>query len=104
MVGIILTEHRVVSVFFLARAHSLMYYYFLLIPLYRPGLLMCERQESRFGERCLRGLAGTIDGSGRFSISTENVAKAMVLNSLKNSPKKWETFEHAALLQLAKES
>ena len=52
--------------------------------IYRPGLLMCERQEQRTGEKIFRALAGACDKSEKYSISTEKVAKAMLVNSLRS--------------------
>ena len=51
---------------------------------YRPGLLMCERQESRAGEKLFQCLAGAVDKSEKYSIPTEKVAKAMLVNSLRS--------------------
>ena len=51
---------------------------------YRPGLLMCDRQESRAGEKLFRCLAGAVDKSEKYSIPTEKVAKAMLVNSLRS--------------------
>ena len=50
---------------------------------YRPGLLMCDRQEQRGGEKLMRALAGALDKSEKYSMSTASVAKAMLVNSLR---------------------
>jgi len=72
--------------------------------IYRPGLLMCERQEQRTGEKIFRALAGACDKSEKYSISTEKVAKAMLVNSLRGTSDKAETIEHGALTDMAKGS
>ena len=68
----------------------------------RPGLLLCEREESRTGEKMMRGIANVFDKSNRMSISTENVAKAMLINSLKDSSEKTQVLENGDLVKLTK--
>ena len=51
---------------------------------YRPGLLMCDREEQRTGEKLMRALAGVMDKSEKYSMSTAAVAKAMLVNSLRS--------------------
>ena len=51
---------------------------------YRPGLLMCDREEPRAGEKLMRALAGAVDRSEKYSMSTAKVAKAMLVNSLRS--------------------
>ena len=72
--------------------------------LFRPGLLMCDREESRLPEKFARVMAGVLDRLNRISISTVDVAKAMILNSLKESAEKTKTLEHAEILRIAKET
>ena len=73
--------------------------------IYRPGLLITERQESRSLEKFGQWVAGFLDTSYKFSIKTEDLAKAMVFNAInKNLEGKTETIEHAAILNIAKEA
>ena len=73
------------------------------VSVYRPGLLMCDRQESRAGEKLMRCVAGWVDTSQRFSITTDLLGKAMVVNSFKKLEGKTETLEHADILNVVKE-
>ena len=50
-------------------------------------------------------MAGFLDTSFKFSIKTEDLAKAMVFNAInKNFEGKTETIEHAAILNISKEA
>ena len=66
---------------------------------------MCDREESRAGEKMMRCFANVVDKANRFSISTEDVAKCMVKNSLKTKEGTGvrETLEHHEMLEVAKE-
>eukprot|EP00922_Rhytidocystis_sp_ex-Travisia-forbesii_P072321 GHVS01107827.1.p1 GENE.GHVS01107827.1~~GHVS01107827.1.p1 ORF type:complete len:162 (+),score=34.19 GHVS01107827.1:476-961(+) len=46
--------------------------------IYRPALLLCDRQESRPAERLVRGLANLFDFGNKFSITTDDLAAVMV--------------------------
>ena len=73
--------------------------------IYRPGLLITERQESRSLEKFGQWVAGFLDTSYKVSIKTEDLAKAMVFNAInKNFEGKTETIEHAAILNISKEA
>jgi len=72
------------------------------LSIYRPGVLMCDRQESRTGEALIRWLAGFIDRSHSWSIPTSMVAAAMLNNSLSNSKEPVTILEHHEVLNLAK--
>ncbi len=94
--------------------------------IYRPGLLMCDREEPRFGEKVAkitlniildvfstfvsyvkvaRCVAGALDKSAnRFSIGTDLLAKVMVHNSLREDfSDKVETLEHKDIVKMGKE-
>jgi len=73
--------------------------------IYRPGLLITERQESRSLEKFGQWVAGFLDTSFKVSIKTEDLAKAMVFNAInKNFEGKTETIEHAAILNITREA
>lgn len=73
------------------------------VSIYRPGLLMCDRQESRPGERVMRCIAGAVDKGSALSISTESLALAMVENAFKKIDNKCETLEHGDINRVARE-
>jgi oxidoreductase len=51
--------------------------------IYRPGVLMCDREEKRLGESCVRWVAGLVDKTSMgWSVTTKMVAAAMVATSL----------------------
>lgn len=68
--------------------------------IYRPGLLMCDRQEKRAGEGLIRWVAGVTDARHGWSIPTSMVAAAMVSNCLSPSAEAVKIFEHSDLVQL----
>lgn len=70
---------------------------------YRPGLLMCERQQNRSLEGAMRWVAKKCDSSGSWSIKTSEVAKAMVEKSLAVPAEPFTVLEHAAIMELGKE-
>ena len=72
---------------------------------YRPGLLITERGESRMLEKAAQCMAGFLDRSSKGSIKTEDLAKAMVFNATKKTIEgATETIEHPAILELTKEA
>lgn len=76
------------------------------VAIYRPGLLITGREESRTFEKMAQGLAGVFDKGQKYSITTVNVAKAMVFNATGKSGGengKPEIFEHVGLTKLAEE-
>ena len=73
--------------------------------IYRPGLLITERQESRSLEKFGQWVAGFLDTSFKVSIKTEDLAKAMVFNAFnKNFEGQTETIEHADILNISREA
>eukprot|EP00094_Tigriopus_californicus_P011436 TCALIF_11041-PA protein Name:"Similar to HTATIP2 Oxidoreductase HTATIP2 (Gorilla gorilla gorilla)" AED:0.13 eAED:0.14 QI:32/0.33/0.25/1/0.66/0.5/4/64/428 len=72
------------------------------VSIYRPGLLMCDRTESRWGERIARSISSVVDKSHRFSIPTTVLAQAIVANSLHPIDQKSEILEHADITKKAK--
>jgi len=70
--------------------------------IYRPALLLCDRQESRPGEKFLRMIVGSLDRWGKMSVPTITVAQAMVNNALKTPEKAVEIISNAQLFSLAK--
>jgi len=71
--------------------------------IYRPGLLLCNREETRFGEAIIRAIFKPISAvfptSG--SIPTSAVAKAMINNVVNPSNEKVKIFENKELHVLA---
>ena len=73
--------------------------------IYRPGLLITAREETRTLEKVAQCMAGLLDRSSKASIKTEDLAKAMVFNATKKTIEgATETIEHAAILDLTKEA
>jgi len=74
--------------------------------IYRPGLLITEREESRILEKTAQCMAGFLDRSSKASIKTEDLAKAIVFNATKKTitEGKTETIEHADILDISKEA
>ena len=70
------------------------------LSIYRPGLLKCDRQESRLGEKFFRWLADLTDKNNSWSVSTSLVAKSMVVNSLKPSNSGVEVLDHCDILKI----
>ncbi|KAK2705669.1 hypothetical protein QYM36_015896 [Artemia franciscana] len=71
--------------------------------IYRPGLLICQREESRPLEAITRALSKFADFNYWWSIPTSMVAKAMVANSLKEG-KSVELLEQSDIIKLARNS
>merc|ERR1712106_298069 len=74
------------------------------LSIYRPGLLLCERENGRFFEGLLQSLARHTDGSSWWSIPTEMVARAMVQNSLETDKKSLEIIEHDKIVHIAQQN
>ncbi len=74
--------------------------------IYRPGLLITERSETRTLEKAAQCMAGLLDRGSKASIKTEDLAKAMVFNATKKtlSDGKSEIFEHSEILKLVQEA
>ena len=73
------------------------------VGIYRPGLLMCDREEPRAGERLFRSIAGAVDKGERWSISTEKLANVMLSNSLREGVDKVSTLEHGDIVSAGTE-
>lgn len=69
--------------------------------IYRPGVLLCNREESRLGEAMIRGLFKPISyffpTTG--SCPTTTVAKALVATTVSNESPKWELLDNKAVHQ-----
>ena len=71
------------------------------VSIYRPGLLITEREQPRMLEGVGQSLAKMLDRSSSNSIKVEDLARAMVNNATKNSPNDpCETIEHKNILKL----
>lgn len=71
---------------------------------YRPGVLLVDRQESRPGEWMARKFFGAVSSvcTTSMAIGVEVVAKAMVSNTVIKSEQKTEILENKAIAALAK--
>ncbi|XP_051918522.1 oxidoreductase HTATIP2 [Hippocampus zosterae] len=71
---------------------------------YRPGVLLVERQESRPGEWLATKFFGAVSAvcSTSMSIPIQTVAKAMVSNTVLQSEHKFEVLENKAISTLGK--
>lgn len=71
---------------------------------YRPGVLLVDRQESRPGEWMARKFFGAVSSvcSTSMAIGVEAVAKAMVSNTVMESEQKMQILENKAIGALAK--
>ena len=75
------------------------------LSIYRPGLLLCERETGRFLESVLQSLARYTDTSTWWwSVPTEMVARAMVTNSVKADRETMEIIEHDQIVKIAQQS
>ena len=71
--------------------------------IYRPGLLLCDREDRRFFENILQSVARYTDSSSWWSVPTGIVAKAMVINSIKAEKKIIEIVEHDRIVKMAQD-
>jgi len=71
------------------------------LSIYRPGLLLCERESRRLLEGVLQSVARYTDSSSWWSVPTGEVAKAMVANSLKADREAVEIIEHDQIVKIA---
>jgi oxidoreductase len=71
------------------------------VSIFRPALLLCERQESRPFEKLAQGFSRVADFGHWFSVPTKAVAKAMVVGALKPETKAVEVFSNADIIKLA---
>eukprot|EP00064_Thunnus_orientalis_P015966 superscaffoldBa00003070_g16029 len=72
--------------------------------IYRPGVLLVDRQESRPGEWMARKFFGALTalGSTSMSIPIQAVARAMVSNTLRQPEQKTEILENQDVINLGK--
>ncbi len=69
--------------------------------IYRPGLLICERQETRRAEGLLQCVVKAVDRSSGMSIRTGDLGRAMVRNGLDaQRPKGAQTLEHHDIVKV----
>ena len=66
------------------------------LSIYRPALLLCDREESRAGERLIRALARPIAAASPtlMSCPTSILAQAMVVGTLKDTGVKVDQFSN----------
>jgi len=75
------------------------------LSIYRPGLLLCEREERRLLEKVLQVIIGALDRWEILSIPTKSVAQAMLNNVFKNSKSnepQIEILTHNEIVELSK--
>jgi len=72
------------------------------LSIYRPALLLCDRQESRPLEKVAQSLLGTIDIGSKITIPTKTVAQAIMNSTFKMKEKSTEIFENADIWKLSK--
>ena len=75
------------------------------VSIYRPGLLITERSESRMLESSMQCIAGFLDRSSKASIKCDDLGKAMVFNATKKTiegPN--ETLENREIMQIFQEA
>jgi oxidoreductase len=71
------------------------------VSVYRPGLLMTGREETRTFENAMQSVAGVFDKGNKLSIKCDDLGNAMVFNATKKTlDGKNETLEHADILKL----
>jgi len=70
------------------------------LSIYRPALLLCERQESRFLEKMARGFLGAIDFGSKMTVPTTTLAQAMMNNTFKLKEKSSEILENGDITWL----
>uniref|UniRef100_A0A2K5QW09 Protein HTATIP2 n=1 Tax=Cebus imitator TaxID=2715852 RepID=A0A2K5QW09_CEBIM len=71
---------------------------------FRPGVLLCDRQESRPGEWFVRKFFGSLPASwaSGHSVPVATVVRAMLNNAVRPSDKKMELLENKAIHDLGK--
>ncbi|XP_037696152.1 oxidoreductase HTATIP2 isoform X1 [Choloepus didactylus] len=71
---------------------------------FRPGVLLCDRQESRPGEWVIRKFFGCLPESwaSEYSVPVVTVVRAMLNNAVRPSTTKMELLEHKAIYTLGK--
>ena len=75
------------------------------LSIYRPGLLLCDREERRLVEKALQVIIGALDRWEVLSIPTQSVAQAMLNNvfkSSKSSQSSVEILTHSQIVELSK--
>ena len=74
------------------------------VSVYRPGLLITPREETRMMEQCAQALVPMLDRGSSRSITVEALAKAMVRNALDNPFSGSQTLENIDITGLSKGS
>jgi hypothetical protein len=67
--------------------------------IYRPGLLRCQRNEHRFLESMAVSFSNWLDFKNWWSISTDDLAKVIVLKSVQRLKLPIYIFEHSEIIQ-----
>lgn len=72
--------------------------------IFRPGVLLCDRQESRPGEWLVRKFFGSLPESwaSGHSVPVLTLVRAMLNNTVRPSDQKKELLENKAILDLGK--
>lgn len=73
------------------------------LSIYRPGLLLCQRNTRRFFEGLMQSVAKHTDTSSWWSVPTTMVAKAMVANSMVTDRETVEIIEHDKIVKIAQQ-
>lgn len=74
------------------------------VSIFRPAVLMCDRQESRPGEAFMRAVLKPFSSTtspSRLSIPTVTLAKGMLNNAVHESERKVELFNNGDIFKLA---
>ena len=71
------------------------------LSIYRPGLLRCDRSESRPMEAAARWISNRADFGDWWSIPTADVASVMVASSLNDGNDGVTVLEHGQIVDLA---
>jgi len=71
------------------------------LSIYRPALLLCDRQERRSLEKVAQRILGTIDHGSKMSIPTKSLAQAMMNNTFTMKEKSIEIIENAGIIKLS---
>jgi len=74
--------------------------------IFRPAMLLCDRQERRFGEKVANFALQPVFWAcpTKFSVPTNTVAKAMIADLWRKTSNKVDIIENAAIHQLAKDA
>merc|ERR1719500_1774892 len=73
------------------------------LSIYRPGLLLCARNKTRFFEEIFQTVSRAVDRAGWWSVTTEVVARVMVDNSVTRQSSGAEILEHMDIVTRSSE-